>query len=321
MVERAKYSQDIGPPSEGESVRQYLSEIGQYPLLTPVQEVEYAIAIERGKAADALLALKAPLSDNEIVQAESQSIDGWEAYTGMVHSNLRLVVGIAAKYLGHGIGLSDLIQEGNFGLLRAVDKFDHRRGNKFSTYATWWIRQKVTRVIVYQSRSVRLPINQVTEIKHLNDTEGELYQTLGRTPNIDDLAQALEITPNRIMEMNTYALNPISLDTAIQNGGGDDDDSLVKTLFDQDAEDPQAEGENSHYAKQFICTLGTTTLNRREIMALALRFGLGDGRDRTLGEVGDVMGVTRERARQIVSIALNKLREPQNSRKLAALVG
>ncbi|MCL6561929.1 MAG: RNA polymerase sigma factor RpoD [Firmicutes bacterium] len=265
-------------------VRMYLKEIGRVPLLTAEEEVELAKRIEQGDE---------------------------EAKRKLAEANLRLVVSIAKRYVGRGMLFLDLIQEGNLGLIKAVEKFDYRKGYKFSTYATWWIRQAITRAIADQARTIRIPVHMVETINKLIRVQRQLLQEYGREPTPEEIAKEMGITVERVREILKVAQEPVSLETPI---GEEEDSHLGDFIEDEDAPAP-AEAAGYQLLKEQLEEVLDTLTNREE-KVLRLRFGLNDGRARTLEEVGQVFGVTRERIRQIEAKALRKLRHPTRSKKL-----
>jgi RNA polymerase primary sigma factor len=265
-------------------VRMYLKEIGRVPLLTAEEEVELAKRMEMGDR---------------------------EAKQRLIESNLRLVVSIAKRYVGRGMAFLDLIQEGNMGLIKAVEKFDYRKGYKLSTYATWWIRQAITRAIADQARTIRIPVHMVETINKLVRTSRELVQELGREPTAEEIAEKMGITPEKVREIQKIAQEPVSLETPI---GEEEDSHLGDFIEDVDVLAPDEAASYLLLKEQIEEVL--SGLNDREQRVLRLRFGLDDGRPRTLEEVGREFGVTRERIRQIEAKALRKLRNPQRSKKL-----
>lgn len=265
-------------------VRMYLKEIGKVPLLTAQEEIELAKRIEAGDE---------------------------EAKKKLIEANLRLVVSIAKKYVGRGMLFLDLIQEGNLGLIKAVEKFDYRKGFKFSTYATWWIRQAITRAIADQARTIRIPVHMVETINKLIRVSRQLLQELGRDPTPEEIAKEMGVSEDKVREILKIAQEPVSLETPI---GEEEDSHLGDFIEDQEAPAP-AEAASFQLLKEQLEGV-LDTLTEREQNVLKLRFGLEDGRSRTLEEVGQVFGVTRERIRQIEAKALRKLRHPSRSKKL-----
>ncbi|GCE10713.1 RNA polymerase sigma factor RpoD [Tengunoibacter tsumagoiensis] len=286
-------------------VRMYLREIGRVQLLSAEEEVRLAQIMERGKA-ERLRAerLKVPPTRRLI-------LDGEEAQRRLTEANLRLVVSVAKKYIGRGMNLLDLIQEGNIGLIRAVEKFDYTKGYKFSTYATWWIRQAITRAIADQARTIRIPVHMVETINRLIRISRRLLQDLGREPTSEEIAEQMEISAEKVREIIKVSQEPVSLETPI---GEEDDSHLGDFLEDQTALAP-AEAASHQLLKEQVEDV-LDSLTERERKVLQLRFGLDDGRSRTLEEVGKEFHVTRERIRQIEAKALRKLRHPSRSRKL-----
>ena len=293
-------------------VRMYLQEIGRYPLLTPQQEVELAMQMETGLRADEKLAVPGDaLATTEKVILERSSRSADRARKRLVEANLRLVVSIAKKYVGRGLSLLDLIQEGNLGLIRAVEKFDYRKGFKFSTYATWWIRQAVTRALADQARTIRVPVHMVETINKLSRAQRTLMQDLGREPTIEEIAIELEMEPDRVSELRRIALDPVSLETPL---GEEDDSTLGDFVEDTDAEVP-VETASFKLLQEYL-SLALEGLSERERQVLIMRFGLADGKVRTLEQVGDHFEVTQERIRQIETKALAKLRQPARAKRL-----
>jgi len=292
-------------------VRMYLQEIGRYPLLTPQQEVELAMQAEAGARAEDQLEAGDDLPAGERIILERAVRQADKARKRLVESNLRLVVSIAKKYVGRGLSLLDLIQEGNLGLIRAVEKFDYRKGFKFSTYATWWIRQAVTRALADQGRTIRVPVHMVETINKLAQAQRTLVQVLGRDPTIEEIAEELELEPDKVSELRRIAQDPVSLETPL---GEEDDSTLGDFVEDTDAEIPVEAA--AFTLLQSYLGLALEALNDREREVLVMRFGLADGKIRTLEEVGDHFNVTRERIRQIETKALAKLRQPARAKKL-----
>ncbi|HXL37345.1 MAG TPA: RNA polymerase sigma factor RpoD [Ktedonobacteraceae bacterium] len=283
-------------------VRMYLREIGRVPLLSAEEEVRLARRMERGR----LEITKSPLSrDYRIVE------DGEDAQRRLTEANLRLVVSVAKKYIGRGMSLLDLIQEGNIGLIRAVEKFDYTKGYKFSTYATWWIRQAITRAIADQARTIRIPVHMVETINRLIRISRRLLQDLGREPTSEEIAEQMEISPEKVREIIKVSQEPVSLETPI---GEEEDSHLGDFIEDHTALAPADAASHQLLKEQVEDVL--ESLTERERKVLQLRFGLDDGRSRTLEEVGKEFHVTRERIRQIEAKALRKLRHPSRSRKL-----
>jgi RNA polymerase primary sigma factor len=283
-------------------VRMYLREIGRVPLLSAEEEVRLARRMERGR----LELAKSLLSrDYRIVE------DGEDAQRRLTEANLRLVVSVAKKYIGRGMSLLDLIQEGNIGLIRAVEKFDYTKGYKFSTYATWWIRQAITRAIADQARTIRIPVHMVETINRLIRISRRLLQDLGREPTSEEIAEQMEISPEKVREIIKVSQEPVSLETPI---GEEEDSHLGDFIEDHTALAPADAASHQLLKEQVEDVLESLTDRERKV--LQLRFGLDDGRSRTLEEVGKEFHVTRERIRQIEAKALRKLRHPSRSRKL-----
>ena len=293
-------------------VRMYLQEIGRFPLLTTQQEVELAMQMEAGTRADEKLDVaekELPVSERVILERASRTAD--LARKRLVESNLRLVVSIAKKYVGRGLVLLDLIQEGNLGLIRAVEKFDYRKGFKFSTYATWWIRQSVTRALADQARTIRVPVHMVETINKLARAQRALMQDLNREPTIEEIAAEMDVEPGRVSELRRIAQDPISLEMPL---GEEEDSTLGDFVEDTDAEVP-VEVASFKLLQEYLL-LALEGLNDRERQVLIMRFGLADGKIRTLEQVGTHFEVTRERIRQIETKALAKLRQPARAKHL-----
>lgn len=297
--------------SVSDPVKMWLQEIGRYKLLTAQQEVELAMQLEAGKKAEEKLKAAEGLAIEDRVLLERAVRKGHAAHSRLVEANLRLVVSIARNYVGRGMPLLDLIQEGNLGLMRAVDRFDYRKGFKFSTYASWWIRQGITRAIADQARTIRVPIHVVDMINKLIRSKRDLSQDLGREPTIEEIAKELEIDPDRVEELNKIAQNPVSLETPV----GEEDDSTLGDFVEDGSAEVPVEAATFRLLQDYI-SHALEGLNDRERDVLIMRFGLEDGRVRTLEEVGERFGVTRERIRQLETKALAKLRHPNNSRRL-----
>ena len=314
-------------------VRMYLKEIGKVPLLTAEQEVELAMRIEAGEFISEMLAdpkkfeperVKALaershlwMSDGKMTPDKAKALakdvllDAALAKNMLVQANLRLVVSIAKRYVGRNLLFLDLIQEGNLGLIRAVEKFDYKKGYKFSTYATWWIRQAITRAIADQARTIRIPVHMVETINKLSRVQRQLLQDLGREPLPEEIAEQMEMTPDKVREILKVSQEPVSLETPI---GEDEDSALGDFIEDSDAVVPLDAASFILLQEHLESVLDT--LADRERKVIELRFGLHDGTQRTLEEVGKEFGVTRERIRQIESKTLSKLRHPSRSQKL-----
>jgi RNA polymerase primary sigma factor len=306
--------EDTSGPST-DLVRAYLKEIGRVALLNAEQEVELAKRIEAGLfAAEKLRQADAGETKlNKTVRKDLEwlSADGQRAKDHLLEANLRLVVSVAKRYTGRGMAFLDLIQEGNLGLIRAVEKFDYTKGYKFSTYATWWIRQAITRAMADQARTIRIPVHMVEQINKLTRVQRQMLQDLGREPTADELATELDMTPDKVVEIQGYAREPVSLE---QNVGDEGDSQLGDFIEDADA--PIAAEVVSFGLLQRELDSVLKTLPEREAAVVALRFGLTDGQPRTLDEIGREFGLTRERIRQIEAKTLSKLRHPSRSQKL-----
>ena len=300
--------------SEGgtfDPVRMYLKEIGKVPLLTGEQEVTLAKRIEAGVHATERIEARPDLSDEARTSLEAVTTDGEMAKKQLTEANLRLVVSIAKRYVGRGMALLDLVQEGNLGLIRAVEKFDYTKGFKFSTYATWWIRQAITRAIADQARTIRIPVHMVETMNKVLRVQRQMLQELGREPTVEEVAAKVELTPDRVRDIQRISLEPVSLETPV----GEEDDSSLGDFV----EDPSAIAPATAAARAMLTEAieeALEELNDREREVVRLRFGLDDGQVRTLEEVGKEFGVTRERIRQIESKTLAKLRHPTRSQRL-----
>ena len=297
-------------------VRMYLKEIGKVPLLSADEEINIAMRMEKGDEAKQMLesginADGKPLTDEEKKQCQAAIDDGTQAKRLLAEANLRLVVSIAKRYVGRGMLFLDLIQEGNLGLIKAVEKFDYRKGYKFSTYATWWIRQAITRAIADQARTIRIPVHMVETINKLIRVSRQLLQEYGREPTPEEIAKAMGISEAKVREIIKIAQEPVSLETPI---GEEEDSHLGDFIPDDDAPAPAEAASHALMREQLWDVLNTLT--PREEKVLRLRFGLDDGNQRTLEEVGREFKVTRERIRQIEAKALRKLRHPSRSKKL-----
>jgi RNA polymerase primary sigma factor len=291
-------------------VRIYLREIGRVPLLTAEEEVELAKSIEAGLFAEEKVARAAIITPGERADLELLARDGVRAKQRLIEANLRLVVSIAKRYVGRGMLFLDLIQEGNLGLIRAVEKFDYTKGYKFSTYATWWIRQAITRAIADQARTIRIPVHMVETINKLVRVQRQLHQDLGREPSPDEIGVEMGLPPERVIEIQRVAQEPVSLQSPI----GEEDSDLGDFIEDADAVVPIEAAAFILLQDQLEDILAT--LSDREQRIIQLRFGLTDGHPRTLEEVGREFGVTRERIRQIESKTLAKLRHPSRAQML-----
>ena len=297
-------------------VRMYLKEIGKVPLLSADEEINIAMRMEKGDEAKQMLesginADGKPLTDEEKKQCQAAIDDGTQAKRLLAEANLRLVVSIAKRYVGRGMLFLDLIQEGNLGLIKAVEKFDYRKGYKFSTYATWWIRQAITRAIADQARTIRIPVHMVETINKTIRVSRQLLQELGHDPSAEEIAAEMNMPVEKVRDILKIAQEPVSLETPI---GEEEDSHLGDFIPDEDASEPSEAASFSLLREQLEEVLDT--LAPREKKVLELRFGIVDGRTRTLEEVGKEFNVTRERIRQIEAKALRKLRHPSRSKKL-----
>ena len=293
-------------------VKDYLKQIGKVPLLNAEQEVELAKRIEAGLFAEEKLAEGArSLSTDARIDLEWIAEDGTRAKNHLLEANLRLVVSLAKRYTGRGMLFLDLIQEGNLGLIRAVEKFDYTKGYKFSTYATWWIRQAITRAMADQARTIRIPVHMVEVINKLARVQRQMLQDLGREPTPEELAVELDMTPEKVIEVQKYGREPISLHTPL---GEDGDSEFGDLIEDSEAIQPGEAVSFTLLQEQLHSVLDT--LSEREAGVVSMRFGLTDGQPKTLDEIGKVYGVTRERIRQIESKTMSKLRHPSRSQVL-----
>ncbi len=292
-------------------VKDYLKQIGKVPLLNAEMEVELAKRIEAGLFSDEKLAKGGKMSAKMLEELEWIAEDGRRAKNHLLEANLRLVVSLAKRYTGRGMLFLDLIQEGNLGLIRAVEKFDYTKGYKFSTYATWWIRQAITRAMADQARTIRIPVHMVEVINKLARVQRQMLQDLGREPTPEELAKELDMTPEKVIEVQKYGREPISLHTPL---GEDGDSEFGDLIEDSEAIVPADAVSFTLLQEQLHAVLDT--LSEREAGVVSMRFGLTDGQPKTLDEIGKVYGVTRERIRQIESKTMSKLRHPSRSQVL-----
>jgi RNA polymerase primary sigma factor len=306
---------DLAHIDTDDTIGLYLKEVSRVPLLTAEEEVELAQRIERGKMAREELA-KGNVVVNRRLELRKLIEDGWAAREHLITANSRLVISVAKKYMGRGVPFLDLIQEGNIGLIRATKKFDYRRGHKFSTYATWWIRQAVTRAIADQGRTIRVPVHMGDQINKLLRVQHQITQRLGREPSVEELAVSLEVTPKKVENMIQVARRPLSLETPTD----DEEDSVLGDFIEDDEAPPPDDTATYNLLKEHLEII-LNDLPPREVRILQLRYGLLDGQSYTLEEVGRKMGVTRERVRQIEAQALSRLRHPNIRRKLRDYLG
>jgi RNA polymerase sigma factor RpoD-like protein len=311
IEESATEVESSGPAVSADLVRVYLNEIGKVTLLNAEQEVDLSKRIEAGLYAAYLLG-----GDEKLTEARKRDLrqlvaDGERAKQHLLEANLRLVVSLAKRYTGHGMPFLDLIQEGNLGLIRAVEKFDYTKGFKFSTYATWWIRQAITRAMADQGRTIRLPVHLVEQVNKLQRTRRLLHQQLGRDATDEELAAELDIEPGRVAELTAHARDLVSIDQTV----GDDGESQLGD-FIEDTDAPIAEDAVAFGLMRQQLNEVLTTLEAREQQVLRLRYGLDDGRPRTLDEIGRTFGLSRERIRQIERETMAKLRHPSRSQVL-----
>nr|WP_194956256.1 RNA polymerase sigma factor [Aeromicrobium phoceense] len=292
-------------------VKDYLKQIGKVALLTAAEEVELAKRIEAGLFAEEKLAKSKRVTEKTREELDWIIVDGRRAKNHLLEANLRLVVSLAKRYTGRGMLFLDLIQEGNLGLIRAVEKFDYTKGFKFSTYATWWIRQAITRAMADQARTIRIPVHMVEVINKLARVQRQMLQDLGREPTPEELAVELDMTPEKVVEVQKYGREPISLHTPL---GEDGDSEFGDLIEDSEAIVPADAVSFTLLQEQLHAVLDT--LSERESGVVSMRFGLTDGQPKTLDEIGKVYGVTRERIRQIESKTMSKLRHPSRSQVL-----
>jgi RNA polymerase primary sigma factor len=306
---------DLANIDTDDTIGLYLKEVSRVPLLTAKEEVDLAQRIERGCLSREELA-RGNVSNRRRLELRRLIEDGWSAREHLITANSRLVISVAKKYMGRGVPFLDLIQEGNIGLIRATKKFDYRRGHKFSTYATWWIRQAVTRAIADQGRTIRVPVHMGDQINKLLRVQHQLTQRLGREPTVDELANALEVPPKKVENMIQVARRPLSLETPTD----DEEDSVLGDFIEDDEAPPPDETATYNLLREHLEDV-LNSLPPREVRILQLRYGLLDGQAYTLEEVGRKMGVTRERVRQIEAQALSRLRHPSIRRKLRDYLG
>ena len=303
--------QVLAAGATADPVKDYLKQIGKVALLNAEQEVTLAKRIEAGLFAEEMLSEGSGLEADHVTDLEWISEDGRRAKNHLLEANLRLVVSLAKRYTGRGMLFLDLIQEGNLGLIRAVEKFDYTKGYKFSTYATWWIKQAITRAMADQARTIRIPVHMVEVINKLARVQRQMLQDLGREPTPEELAKELDMTPEKVVEVQKYGREPISLHTPL----GEDGDSEFGDLIEDSEAVVPAEAVNFTLLQEQLHDV-LDTLSEREAGVVSMRFGLTDGQPKTLDEIGKVYGVTRERIRQIESKTMSKLRHPSRSQVL-----
>ncbi|MGB8252361.1 MAG: sigma-70 family RNA polymerase sigma factor [Anaerolineaceae bacterium] len=306
---------DLANIDTDDTIGLYLKEVSRVPLLTAEQEVDLARRIETGRIVREELA-KGIVGYKKRQELRRKIEDGWGAREHLITANSRLVISVAKKYMGRGVPFLDLIQEGNIGLIRATKKFDYRRGHKFSTYATWWIRQAVTRAIADQGRTIRVPVHMGDQINKLLRVQHQLTQRLGREPTVEELAHELEVPPKKVENMIQVARRPLSLETPTD----DEEDSVLGDFIEDDEASPPDDTATYNLLREHLGEV-LNALPPREVRILQLRYGLLDGQAYTLEEVGRKMGVTRERVRQIEAQALSRLRHPSIRRKLRDYLG
>ncbi|MCQ3978256.1 MAG: RNA polymerase sigma factor RpoD [Anaerolineae bacterium] len=301
---------DLSGIAADDTISLYLKEMARVPLLAPAEEIMLAKSLEKGRKAQRKLE-KNSHTEEEKLKLRRYIRDGNKARDHLIKANTRLVVSIAKKYMGQGVPFSDLIQEGNLGLMKAVEKFDYRRGYKFSTYATWWIRQAITRALADQGRTIRVPVHMSDRIRKLHQVSRQLEQVWGRKPTPEELAEQMDLEPSKVRWMLRVSRHPVSLERPV---GEEEDSELGNFIEDEDA--PTPPDAAYHHLLQEKLEDVLSTLTPREARILRLRFGLQNGRSYTLEEVGKKFGLTRERIRQIEGQALRKLRHPRRSRQL-----
>lgn len=314
-LEEEKYIDDLANIDTDDTIGLYLKEVSRVPLLTALEEVELAQRIESGRMAREELA-RGNINDRRRIELRNLIEDGWVAREHLITANSRLVISVAKKYMGRGVPFLDLIQEGNIGLIRATKKFEYRRGHKFSTYATWWIRQAVTRAIADQGRTIRVPVHMGDQINRLLRVQHQLTQQLGREPTVEELAEKLEVPPKKVENMIQVAKRPLSLETPTD----DEEDSMLGDFIEDEEAPPPDDTATYNLLKEHLVSV-LDTLPPREVRILQLRYGLLDGQSYTLEEVGRKMGVMRERVRQIEAQALSRLRHPSVKRRLRDYLG
>ena len=315
-IEETRQIDDLANIDTDDTIGLYLKEVSRVPLLSDIQEEKLlAQRIEKGRQAREELA-KGNLSEKKKQELRKAIEDGWEAREHLITANSRLVISVAKKYMGRGVPFLDLIQEGNIGLIRATKKFEYQRGHKFSTYATWWIRQAVTRAIADQGRTIRVPVHMGDQINKLLRVQHQLTQQLGRDPSVEELAERLEVPPKKVENMIQVARRPLSLETPTD----DEEDSVLGDFIEDDEAPPPDDTATYNLLREHLEEV-LNSLPPREVRILQLRYGLLDGQAYTLEEVGRKMGVTRERVRQIEAQALTRLRHPSVRRKLRDYLG
>jgi RNA polymerase primary sigma factor len=308
--DESKTPDDLANIDTDDTIGLYLKEVSRVPLLNAKEEVELAQRIESGRMAREELA-RGNISERRRYELRHLIEDGWSAREHLITANSRLVISVAKKYMGRGVPFLDLIQEGNIGLIRATKKFEYRRGHKFSTYATWWIRQAVTRAIADQGRTIRVPVHMGDQINKLLRIQHQLTQRLGRKPTVEELAETLEVPPKKVENMIQVARRPLSLELPTD----DEEDSMLGDFIEDDEAPPPDDTATYNLLKEHLVSV-LDSLPPREVRILQLRYGLLDGQSYTLEEVGRKMGVTRERVRQIEAQALSRLRHPSIKRRL-----